>query len=268
MFGKIGIFVLIVLLNACASIPQPNGNQLVADKPLETVTEEQGRSVSRYLDAERLSKISRYALPDIALSLPAENPDISPEQLALISNALNRSICTRLGQYLAADPEASGEAMRVDVSLTGITPTSKSIAGLSAAVDTFVPGPFRIPVGMGAIALDARASNDAGTLAFMRWAKGANPVFNSAKVSSIGDAYALIETFTREFGQLLLQGAGGEEKRPKLPEQEIRANETLCETRFGKVDPLGKGASFLIPFSPEFIDKGKPEVAGDSEDGN
>ena len=90
MFGKIGIFVLIVLLNACASIPQPNGNQLVADKPLETVTEEQGRSVSRYLDAERLSKISRYALPDIALSLPAENPDISPEQLALISNALNR----------------------------------------------------------------------------------------------------------------------------------------------------------------------------------
>ena len=41
MFGKIGIFVLIVLLNACASIPQPNGNQLVADKPLEIVTEEQ-----------------------------------------------------------------------------------------------------------------------------------------------------------------------------------------------------------------------------------
>lgn len=268
MIGKQGILILLLFLNACASIPEPNGNQLMADKPLESVTEEQGRSVSRYLDAERLSKISRYALPDIALSLPVENPDISPEQLALISNALNRSICTRLGQYLTAEPGASSDAMRVEVSLTGITPTSKSIAGLSAAVDTFVPGPFRIPVGMGALSLDARASNDKGTLAFMRWAKGANPVTNSAKVSTIGHAYALIETFTREFGQLLLNGAGGEEKRPKLPEQQIQANETLCESRFGKVDPVGKGASFLIPLSPEFIDKGKPETAKDSEDGN
>ena len=158
--------------------------------------------------------------------------------------------------------------MRVEISLTGITPTSKSIAGLSAAVDTFVPGPFRIPIGMGAISLDARASNNKGTLAFMRWAKGANPVTNNAKVSTIGDAYALIETFTREFGQLLIQGTGGPEKRQKLPDAQINVNEDMCESRFGKVDPVGKGASFLIPLSPEFIDKGKPETAKDSEGGN
>lgn len=268
MLGKIGFVVPLVLLNACASIPAPNGNQLLSDRPLETVTEEQGRSVSRFLDAGRLSKISRYALPDIALSLPSENPDITPEQLALMSNALNRSICTRLGQYLAADPEASAEALRIDIALTGITPTSRSIAGLSAAVDTFVPGPFRIPAGMGALSLDARASDGEGTLAFLRWAKGANPVTNSAKVSTIGDAYALIETFTREFGQLLLQGAGGPDKRQKLPDAQINANENMCEARYGKVDPVGKGASFLIPLSPEFIDKGKPDTTGDSEDGN
>lgn len=268
MFGKSASLILLLLLNACASIPEPNGNRLVADKPLESVTEEQGRRVSRYLDAVRLSEITRYAIPDITLSLPAGNPDIRPEQLALMSNALNRAICTRLGQYLNADPEAAADALRIEIALTGITPTSKSIAGLSAAVDTFVPGPFRIPIGMGALSLDARASNGQGTLAFMRWAKGANPVFNSAKVSTIGDAYALIETFAREFGQLLLNGAGGEDKRPKLPEQQIQANETLCESRFGKVDAVGKGASFLIPLSPEFIDKGKPETGSESEDGN
>ena len=268
MMRNFGVLLALIYLNACASVPQTSGVQLVSDKPLETVTDEQGRNVSRYVDAARLSAIKSYVLPEINLTLPVENPDISKEQLALISNALNRSICTRLGQYLTAETDASGNAMRVEVSLTGITPTSRSIAGLSAAVDTFVPGPFRIPVGMGAIALDARASNDQGTLAFMRWAKGANPVFNSAKVSSIGDAYALIETFTREFGQLLLQAAGGEEKRAKLPEQEIQSNETLCENRFGKVDPVGKGASFLIPLSPEFIDKGKPETTKASEDGN
>lgn len=268
MFHKSAALILLLLLNACASIPESTGDRLIADKPLESVTEEQGRNVSRYLDAARLSGISRYSLPDIALTLPAGTPDISPEQIALISNALNRSICTRLGQYLIADPGASDDAMRVEVALTGITPTSKSIAGLSAAVDTFVPGPFRIPIGMGALSLDARASNDQGTLAFLRWAKGANPIFNSAKVSSIGDAYALIETFTREFGQLLLNGVGGEEKRPKLPEQQIEANEALCESRFGKVDPVGKGASFLIPLSPEYIDKGRPEPTGESEGGN
>lgn len=268
MFGKFGIVSLLMLLNACASIPQSSGGQLVTDKPLETVTDEQGRSVSRYVDADLLSDIKSYVLPEINLTLPEANPDITKEQLALISNALNRSICTRLGQYLTAEPSASGDAMRVEVSLTGITPTSKSIAGISAAVDTFVPGPFRIPIGMGAIALDARASNDGGTIAFMRWAKGANPVFNSAKVSSIGDAYALVETFTREFGQLLIQGAGGEEKRQKLVEVEIQSNERLCEARYGKVDAVGKGASFLIPLSPEFTDKGKPDPSKDSDQGD
>lgn len=268
MIRNFGVLIALIFLNACASVPQTSGVQLVSDKPLETITDEQGRNVSRYVDAARLSEIKSYVLPEINLTLPAENPDISKEQLALISNALNRSICTRLGQYLTAGTDASGNAMLLEVSLTGITPTSKSIARLSAAIDTFVPGPFRIPVGMGAIALDARASNDEATLAFMRWAKGANPVFNSAKVSSIGDAYALSEIFTREFSRLLLQGAGGEEKRAKLPKQEIESNENLCETRFGKVDLVRKGASFLIPLSPEFIDKGKPETTKDSEDGN
>jgi hypothetical protein len=268
MLVKTGIITLLILLNACASIPQASGVQLVSDRPLEPITDEQGRSVSRYVDTAKLSEIKTYVMPDITLTLPAEHPDISAEQLAIISNALNRSICTRLGQYLWADTNASGDAMRVEVSLTGITPTSKSMAGISAAVDTFVPGPFRIPIGMGAIALDARASTADGTLAFMRWAKGANPLFNSAKISSIADAYTLIETFTREFGQLLLQGAGGEAKRKKLAEMDIQSNERLCETRYGKVDAVGKGASFLIPLAPEFIDKGKPEKIDSSEDGN
>ena len=80
MTGKPGFIILLLILNACASIPEPNGNQLVADKPLESVAEEQGRSVSRYLDAARLSEISRYALPDIALSLPVELRTVAFEE--------------------------------------------------------------------------------------------------------------------------------------------------------------------------------------------
>jgi hypothetical protein len=247
-----------LLLGACASVPQTRGDPLANDKPLESVSDSQGRRVSRYVDGALLAPLTSYALPDVDLKLPEERAGISPEQLAIVSNALNRSICVRLGRYLTAEPIPSESALKIEVALTGITPTSKALSGISAALGTVVPGPFRIPVGMGAIALDARASTNGQTAAFMRWAKGANPVLNSAKVSTIGDAYDLVDTFAREFGQLLLQGTSKVRTREKLPDDLIAANEALCESRFGRVDLVGKGASFLLPLSPESIDKGKP----------
>jgi hypothetical protein len=247
-----------LLLGACASVPQTSGDPLANDKPLESVSDGQGRRVSRYVDGALLAPLVAYALPDIDLQLPQAREDISPQQLAIISNALNRSICTRLGQYLTAEPNPTESALKIEIALTGITPTSKALSGISAALGTVVPGPFRIPLGMGAIALDARASTNGQTAAFMRWAKGANPVLNSAKVSTIGDAYDLVDTFAREFGQLLLHGTSKVKTREKLPGDLIAANEVLCESRFGSVDLVGKGASFLLPLSPEFIDKGKP----------
>lgn len=255
------VLVPALLLSACASVPQSHGNQLSNDKPLESVSDEQGRKVSRYVDSALLAPVVSYALPEIALKLPVAREDISTQQLAILSNALNRSVCNRLGQYLVAEPVPSETALKIEIALTGITSTSKTISGISAAVDTFVPGPFRIPVGMGAISLDARASTAGKTAAFMRWAKGANPVFNSAKVSSIGDAYSLLDTFTREFGQLLLQGSSKVKTRQKLADERIAQNEAICDSRYGTVDIMGKGASFLLPLSPEFIDKGKPADA-------
>jgi hypothetical protein len=254
------VLVMAALLNACASVPKSNDNPLATDKVLESVSDEQGRRVSRFVDGALLAPLTAFALPEIKLEVPEARKDISTQQLAILSNALNRSVCDRLSQYLVAEPEPSPTALKIEIALTGITPTSKTISGISAAADFFVPGPFRIPVGMGAIALDARASTDGNTAAFMRWAKGANPVFNSAKVSSIGDAYDLVDTFTREFGQLLLQGTSKVKIRQKLPDDLIEANETLCESRYGKVDPIGKGASVLVPLPPEFIDKGKPDA--------
>jgi len=254
------LLALSLLLNACASVPQTKDSALASDKVLESVSDEQGRRVSRYFDGELLAPLTTYALPEIKLELPEARKDISLQQLAILSNAMNRSFCTRMGQYLVAEPIPSETALKIEIALTGITPTSKTISGISSAADFLVPGPFRIPIGMGAIALDARASTAGKTAAFMRWAKGANPVFNSAKVSSIGDAYALVDTFTREFGQLLLQGTSKVKTRQKLSSDLITANETLCESRYGKVDTVGKGASFLLPLSPEFIDKGKPDA--------
>lgn len=260
MLRKLGLLSALSILSACASVPQPNGNGLANDRLLEQTADEPGRSVSRFIDRDRSAAATSFALPDIVLRLPAENPDIDAGQLELLGNALNRSLCLRLGQYLVVETAASADAVRVEAALTGITPTSKTAAGLSVAVDVFVPGPFRIPLGMGSIALDARASRAGETVAFMRWAKGANPLLNGARVSSIGDAYALLDTFAKEFTYWLVQDADGDGRRPKLPSVQIEANESLCEARYGKVGAFGKGASRLIPLAPELIDGGKPDA--------
>ena len=264
MLRILGLSSLLAILSACASAPRVESDPLAIDKPLETVAENPDRRVSRFIDREGVAAATAFALPDIVLRLPAETAGIDDRQLDLLGNALNRSLCQRLGQYLLAEADASPEALRIEAALTGITPTSKTAAGLSAAVDVFVPGPFRIPVGMGSIALDARASRADGTVVLMRWAKGANPLFNSAKVSTIGDAYALLDTFAKEFTYWLVQDADGNGRRPKLAEDRIEANESLCEARYGKIDAFGRGASRLIPLAPEAIDNGRPETAGDS----
>ncbi len=254
------LLLLCILLNACASVPNDNGKRLDTDLPLQSVREEQGRQISQYAEPEKLNTIQSFVLPNAVLKLDSAQTEISAEQLAILSNALNRSLCRELSPHLLALPEPSTDALEIEVALTGITSTSKAVSGLSAAVDVFVPGPFRIPAGMGAIALDARAFSNNQTLAFMRWAKGANPVLNSAKVSSIGDAYDLLDTFAREFAELLLQKNQTGTLRAKLPESQRSENEQLCLNRYGKVPVIGKGAAFLLPLSPEFIDQGKPEA--------
>ncbi len=252
------LFSFALLLNACASVPKPTGSALLTDKPLEVITDQQGRQVSRFVDGKLLAELTGYALPDAKLLLPNSTEDISQTQLDLISNALNRSMCKRLGQYLTVQPIPTDADLRIEFALTGVTATSRLASSVSSVAGVFVPGPFRIPVGMGAIALDAKAISHQQTAAFLRWAKGANPVFNSGKVSTIADAYELVDTFSREFSELLLEGANEITVREKLPEVSIKSNEAMCLARYGEVDAVSKGASFILPLSPEFIDKGKP----------
>lgn len=254
------LLVLSLLLNACANIPKTVGKQLSNDKPLELVTDEQGRQVYRYVDGTLLANLTGYVLPDAKLILPEGTENISQAQLDIISNALNRSMCNRLGQYLTIQASPVDSDLRLNFVLTGITATSRAASGLSSAAGIFVPGPFRIPIGMGAIALDAKATSNQQTAAFLRWAKGANPVFNSGKVSTIADAYELVETFSREFSELLLEGANEVRAREKLSDADIDSNEALCLSNYGAVDSISKGASFLLPLAPEFIDKGKPII--------
>lgn len=259
------ILSVIIFASACANIPKTSVNTLQTDKSLEQVTEQQGRKVARYTDDQLLAKLTGFALPQARLVLPESSKSITQEQLDIVSNALNRSMCNRLGKYLTAQPTPKPEDLHIEFSLTGITPTSRVASTISAVAGFLVPVPLplRIPIGMGSIALDAKATTNDQTAAFMRWAKGANPAINSGKVSTIADAYELVETFSKEFSLLLLEGANNVKTRNKLTENEIKNNEALCLARYGSVNLASKGASFFLPLSPEFIDSGQPEQVDD-----
>lgn len=256
--SPIGSAALLLLLTACASVPETTLPDVADDKPLVLVSQEQGKSVSKYVDETLLPRITAISLPNAELKSPRVNKEISEAQLALIGNQLNRSLCNRLGDYFSLAETHDAENLRMEFELTGITPTSKAASGVSAALGIFVPGPFRLPIGMGAIALDGESLLDGKTVTFLRWAKGANPVFNGAKVSTIGDAYDLVDSFARDFTALLVQPPGDGPKRSKLDQSQIEKNELLCLQNFGEVGLAGKGASFLLPLSPESVDQGKP----------
>ncbi len=256
----VGSAALLLLATACASVPQTTLPDVAADKPLQVVSREQGKSVSTFVDEKILPQVTRIRLPNAELSSDRAHKEISEAQLALISNQLNRALCDRLGDYFPLVEAADPQVLRLEFRLTGITPTSKAISGVSAALGVFVPGPFRLPIGMGAIALDGESLLDDRTVTFLRWAKGANPVFNSAKVSTIGDAYDLVDAFAREFTALLVQTPGINPKRRKLDRLLIEKNQMACLQHYGEVDLAKKGASFLLPLSPESIDAGKPQA--------
>lgn len=251
---------MLLFLAGCASVPTANVQVIATDKPLEQTSNEQWRTQQRYLDRELIASTKSMALPAARLTLPEANKQINPQQLELISNTLNRSLCKHLGDYLEIKPVAATEDMQLTLALTGIRATSRSAAGISAAAGVFVPGPFRIPVGMGAISLDAKASKSDQTIAFVRWAKGANPVLNSGAISTISDAYELVDTFAKEFTALLFEDDTGKMLRPKLTAGAIDANERLCTASFGKANIVGKGVSFVLPLAPELLDSGKPKA--------
>jgi len=258
--SHIGSITLLLLMTGCASVPETRLPDVADDKPLVLVSQEQGKSVSKYVDGKLLPEITDVGLPNAELTSPREQKEISEAQLALISNQLNRSLCNRLGDYFPLVGNAAPESLRLEFRLTGITPTSKALSGVSAALGVFVPGPFRLPIGMGAIALDGESLLGDKTVTFLRWAKGANPVFNGAKVSTIGDAYDLVDSFAKDFTALLVQPPGDAPKRSKLDQSQIEKNELLCLQNFGEVGLAQKGASFLLPLSPESIDGGKPQA--------
>ena len=239
--------VLAALLGAgCASLPPaqegdtPAGYREVRDQPHYRVAVRSGEA------AWPLPAVFR--LPEATLTEGATGPGITPAQAELVANHAARSVCLALApwmQWTTAD-----EGGRVVLDVQRIASSSSGLAATSAVIDAVVPGPFRLPAGLGALGIDSRIEAPAGApLLEMRWARGANPLLHRARASSIGDAWELAPSHARDLKEALAPL-----KLAEQPDAVRKANVAACEERFGRVSVAGRAASMFVPLSPEAID--------------
>jgi hypothetical protein len=264
LFARAVPLALAALTCACASVPGARESRVDASRELVAVADERHLRIDQYIDAEALAQTPRMALPQVRLDGDAYDEKISDELAALVANNAARALCRELSPYAvlaAVDDEAT---LDPQVVVTAIMPTSGAASGASSLLGFFVPGPFRLPAGLGGLAVDAQVIDpDGEAVAVMRWARGANAVTNDAKVSAIGDAWQLADRFGREFARALLdtdtKQAGVQ--RERVDNDVYKANRALCAERFGTVNLAGRGVSIFLPLSPEAIDPGPPVAA-------
>jgi hypothetical protein len=263
MFTPIRCCVLLLCmlsLIGCASAPAPRGLGIQSTVPLEVIKAERSQRIELYARAEVLNGAQSAALPQVEIADGAHDQTITDEQAALVANRAAREVCRNLAARMALTEDSAAADLRIALMITDIRPTSAGAAGASAAIGVAVPGPFRLPTGLGGLAADGAAYRGADTVLLKRWAKGANAVMDDAKVSAIGDAYQLADRFADSFTDTLLK-PDATPRRARLNETERARNQALCDARFGRASVAGRGASFVLPLAPEAIDAGAPPPA-------
>ncbi|MCE3003619.1 MAG: DUF3313 domain-containing protein [Xanthomonadaceae bacterium] len=256
------VLLAAALLSACASAPKVAQRGIATDRELTPVREEAYARADRFLDVDAVLAARSATLPQVDVADGAAGKDITPAQAALVANRAARDVCNALAPHLEL-VESDGD-LDIALRLTAVQPTSRGAAGVSEVIGFFVPGPFRLPAGLGGLAIDGVARNDGSDVLVLHWAEGANAVTEGARISTIGDAYQLAAEFADDFAKALVDPRGKDgDTRARLEPAQRDANKALCRERFGSANLAGRGASILLPLAPEAIDDGAPVPAGD-----
>lgn len=264
-FRSFSVVFASLWLAACASAPKPSATGIRSEQPMAVLKDEGYAKVERFVDADAVLAARSVGLPRVRIADGAAGEGITPAQAALVANRAARDTCQQLARRYRIDPEAPD--LDIEIVVTAIAPTSSGAAGASAVLGVFVPGPFRLPAGLGGFAADGAVRADRTDVVVLRWAEGAGAITEDAKVSRIGDAYQLAGDFADDLAKALNDPSGAEgETRALLDAAEREAGEAHCVARFGRASVAGRGASILLPLSPEAIDAGAPDAEADASE--
>lgn len=199
---------------------------------------------------------------------------LTPEQLKLVSNAVDRSLCRDLGRRFVVVEPGQDAHLVVRAVITKVDRTDTTAAGVSVVTGTGskvvsavtgipIPAP-RIPLGMGSLTVEAEAQDpQRRQAAAIVWARGADALTTSARIADEGDAHALAGEFAADFAKLLLTGADPIANRtPTLP-----SGQTISEylggapkyeacKRFGPHPGFGDTIGSVFGAPPSWTDKG------------
>jgi hypothetical protein len=236
------------LLAACASRPPAPAT---IEGELDGVLRVENRERSAVLWTAKGFSPSALPLPEVRIAEGAALDELSAEDVAPVLRELGRSFCLALAERLPLVDE-EGTVLRLEV----VALRKSKGNAVSALLDLAVPGPGRLPAGLGGLSVRLSLLRGGEPAILYAWARGANALRENARLSPIADAWQLASRFPKDF----LRDAALD-RLPKRPREERRASEAACEARFGSSDPLLRGAGRFLPLPPEWADEEpKPSV--------
>jgi len=207
-------------------------------------------------------------------SADAMKKGLSEQQRKLVANAADRALCIGLSERLSVVPVSEPADLTIHSVITHIDLTDENIAGASkvaqlapAAFGAMAPVP-RIPVGLGGLSIEAEALNQNGAQeAAMLWARNADAITSSPKVSKAGDAYDLAKEYGADFSTLIATGSSPFNTLPSLPSMSAIQASFGGAPKYAACDAFGRDPGLArifgngIGLPPEWTDDGAGATA-------
>jgi Protein of unknown function (DUF3313) len=269
----------LTVLCGCAAAPLTESGALASYAQLEKSDGYLTRTRQKVDKAAVLAAQSVQLRPT-RVAASATTAGLTPGQLSLVANAVDRALCSGLSARFIVVPAGAPADLAVEAVIThlGVTGTTAAAAskvvnagGIVVSATTGLPVQVpRLPFGLGGLSVEAKADAPAGQqIAAMTWARGADVLTTRARVSEEGDAYALATEFAGDFSRLLITGTDPiNNSRPQLTSmREIKEffgadpKHAACAT-FGGNPGLADAIGGTIGLPPSWTDRGGASAAG------
>jgi hypothetical protein len=235
-------------LAGCATAPLETSGSLSSYSSLESAAGITTQSRLRVDKADVLAAKSVSIVPT-SFSNAASRSELTDKQRRVIANAVDRSVCIGLSDRFYVVPPGQAADLTVHVTVTHVTVTNASVAAASkvaSAVPMFISSgaPImipRIPYGMGSLSVEAEARDIRGQqkAAFV-WARGADMLTSTPRVSASGDAYDLASEFGADFSKLLITGENPFDKKLSMPTMQRVQSSFGGKPKYAACDAFGR----------------------------
>ena len=262
--------LLVSVVTGCASVQLQQASSLSSYESL-TPVKSKFRKANLMVSADDLKMAKTVYVEPTKVSDMAGPSIKKSSDRGLVANMVSRALCVGVSDrfQVVDNPEAAD--IIVHATITRIVPTNPTVAGLSTAASlgatiasSSVPVP-RLPLGLGGLAVEGEATTrDGKQVAALVWSKGAS-FLTGARVSQVGDAYSLGESFGEDFSKMLVTGKTPYKGLPKIPSgQKIKSNlggkpkYRACE-KFGRSPFLMDNIASQVGAPPSWTEMSAPE---------